>query len=246
MSLSLSLITSKDLLAKQAERQDGTLTLVPSAQLWRGKVDVCTFRDIAEFADFLPTLRTTQALMYGVPRDGRSSNIVTQAMLEQRPGLMNTIARTNRHFIWLRSSGIMFLDYDPPKGGEALSREALVAALRTAVPELASTPLLWWPSSSSHIHDEEGRDLTGLRGQRLYLAVADATDIPRLGKQIETRLWAAGHGRFDISKSGALLARTLVDTSVWQPSRLDFAAGAHCGPGLSQRRGLPILIPGEK
>lgn len=242
--LSVSLVTSEHLLAKRADLKDGALVLEACAQLTRGTVEIRSFPDLAAFAEFLPTLNTTQALLYGVPRDKQTARLVTQAMLDQRPGAEGTIARTNRHFVWGAGGGILFLDYDPPKGGEALSREALVAALRGAVPELAAAPLLWWPSSSSHIHDAEGRDLTGLRGQRLYLAVADATDIPRIGREIETRLWAAGHGRCDVSKSGQLLARTIVDTSVWQPCKLDFAAGAHCGPGLSQRRGLPILIPG--
>ena len=98
--------------------------------------------------------------------------------------------------------------------------------------------MLWWPSASSHICDAEtGEDLTGLRGQRIYLMVREAGDIPRAGAVLVDRFWAAGHGRIAVSAAGAALERCPVDGSVWQPERLDFAAGAVCGEGLVQRRG---------
>ena len=81
-------------------------------------------------------------------------------------------------------------------------------------------------------------------GQRVYVPVADAQDIPRAGAALYARLWLAGHGRFDVSASGALLDRSLIDASVWQPERLDFAGGAQCGPGLEQRREEPKLFNG--
>jgi hypothetical protein len=48
-----------------------------------------------------------------------------------------------------------------------------------------------------------------------------------------------------VSAAGAALERCPVDGSVWQPERLDFAAGAVCGRGLVQRRGAPRLIAGS-
>jgi hypothetical protein len=104
--------------------------------------------------------------------------------------------------------------------------------------------MLWWPSSSSNIFKGSER-LTGLAGQRLYLLVTDGRDIPRAGAALAEYLWAAGHGYCTISSSGSLLDRCLVDSSVWQSNRIDFAAGAHCSPPLEQRRGQPVLIPGK-
>ena len=37
----------------------------------------------------------------------------------------------------------MMLDYDPDAGGEALGRDALVQAIRTAAPGLTGVGLLW-------------------------------------------------------------------------------------------------------
>ncbi|MBK8970500.1 MAG: hypothetical protein IPM37_03695 [Hahellaceae bacterium] len=86
--------------------------------------------------------------------------------------------------------------------------------------------------------------MNGLKGQRVYVGVKDATDMPRAGKVLSDRLWLADHGYYAISKSSCLLDRCLVDTSVWQPERLDFAAGAICSPPLRQDRGKPVVFDG--
>jgi hypothetical protein len=248
MPLNFSVLTSlvPDIVTKRFTlNPDQSLGKTVHAHVIRAHVAPVVVHDLASFGAFLYKLKPNQALLYGVPNDWRASNIVVQSMLDSLPA--NTaIARTNRHFRYPAAPGILMLDYDPPKDADGIGREDLVARLRRAVPELAEVPMLWLPSASSHICVVGGADLTGLRGQRLYIAVADATDIPRLGALIALRLWAAGEGRFEISCSGALLERTLVDTSVWQPSRLDFAAGAAVGPGLEQRRRLPFLLPGMK
>jgi hypothetical protein len=151
--------------------------------------------------------------------------------------------RTKNAFCWGAGAGVMMLDYDPDPGADPLAPDALVAALREAVPALADSEMLWFPSASSCLYAGE-HEIHGVRGQRLYLMVASARDIPRAGKALEQRLWLAGFGRIALSASGSMLLRTLVDTSVWSPERLDFAGGAQCGPGLEQRRGRPVLFPG--
>jgi hypothetical protein len=133
------------------------------------------------------------------------------------------------------------LDYDPPKDADALGRDELLGRLYAAVPQLESAAHLWWPSTGSCIYNTDTAELAvGVRGQRVYVWVSDATQIERLGCIFSGRLWMQGDGRFEVSKSGALLERTLVDAAVWQPERLDFAAGASCTPPLEQRRGAPV------
>ena len=77
------------------------------------------------------------------------------------------------------------------------------------------------------------------------LPVADARDIPRIGRVLVGRLWLSGQGIMRVSASGQFLPRTLVDATVWQANRLDFASGASTGPGLEQRRGLPLIVTAE-
>src|SRR5207244_13012439 len=139
------------------------------------------------------------------------------------------------------------LDFDPAGAPTSLltaiaSPDQTRALLIAAVPELAAAPMLWRPSSSSYLY--RGRtELHGLRGQRIYIAVARASDIPLLGQLLYERLWALGYGYVVVSASGQLLDRTLLDASVWQPERLDFAAGPTCVPPLQRRVPRPKLWP---
>ena len=221
----------------------GELLKSPGGNLVQGTVEVCTVGSLADFAAILQRLTPAQALTYGVPINA-AARVMTRKSFAEAGRPEGATTRTNDAFTWAQGAGVLMADYDPSSGGDPLNRDGLVRAIRAAVPGLAGAALLWWPSASSCIWAGD-RELRGIRGQRLYLLVQDAADIPRAGKSLVDRLWLAGHGHIEISASGALLERTLVDASVWQPSRLDFAGGAACGAGLEQRRGDPVIIQGS-
>lgn len=230
------------ILTKHYEKApDGTLTKSTVAHLTQGELTPVEVSDLRQFGTVIAGLKPHQALLYGAPVAWRATKLVTQRMLDSTPD-SDAIARTNRHLQWPTGPGIFMLDYDAPKDGEILTKSELNSEINEAVPELAKTPKLWLPSSSSHICEISGKDLTGLRGQRLYIAIKEAADAPRVGALIGLRIWATGKGHMEMSRSGSLLKRGLVDLSVFQPSRLDFAAGASVGEGLEQRRGTSDLI----
>ncbi|CAM8654188.1 hypothetical protein MCEREM30_02674 [Paracoccaceae bacterium] len=221
----------------------GDLLKSPGGNLVRGKIEAQTINTLHDLAVTLQSLTPAQALVYGVPINA-ASKVMTRKAFANSGNPEGATTRTNDAFRWPDGAGVMMLDYDPSAGGAALDREGLVQAIRTAAPGLADAAMLWWPSASSCIWSGD-RELRGIKGQRLYLLVKDAVDIPRAGAALTAHLWLAGQGHIEISKSGAMLERTLVDASVWQPSRLDFAGGAACGPGLEQRRGHPVIIAGS-
>jgi hypothetical protein len=95
--------------------------------------------------------------------------------------------------------------------------------------------MLWRISASSGICAPDGRELTGIRGQRLYIPVTDASHIPLAGEALAALLWAAGHGYALVGKAGQVLLRTLIDASIWEPERLDFAAPPILADGLFRR-----------
>lgn len=224
---------------------DGSLHKEGGGVLYRGNASVKEVESLADFAELLQSLTPAQALTYGVPQVDEI-DLTTKADWEHRGRPETVIPRTNDTFDWPPGTGIMMLDYDPDTVAGVLSRDELVAALRAAVPGLLDAEMLWWTSASSHIvNSTTGEDLTGLRGQRLYLMAQNARDIPRAGKAMAERLWLSGHGYIKISGAGGMLQRTLVDTAVWQSSRLDFAAGAQCEGPLVQGRGEPKLIAGS-
>lgn len=200
---------------------------------------------LEQFVELLGWMKPRQALCFGTFAGTAESLVVSQKHLRKRQnntkGLV--IARDREHFSWPEGPGVLMLDYDPEPGKTPYSRDDLLRVLYSAWPALESAPHIWAASASSCIHRiDTGEELRGLNGQRVYIPVLDATDIPRTGFVLSQRLWLAGHGRYDVSKSGALLERSIIDGAVWQPERLDFSGGAFCGAGLEQRRPKPILF----
>jgi len=227
--------------------KDGELIKKPSAQLYEGLAEVKGLNTLQDFSKLLETLKPNQAIVYGVPKSGESSGkLVTKNRYEALSDKKGILTRTNDHFDWPNGSGIMMFDYDPEED-EALSKEDLLSLLYAVCPTIKDTDLLWWVSSSSNImNSQTGEQITGVRGQRIYIMVNDASDITRAAKVIEGKLWLQGKGFVKVTRSGAMLERCSFDMSVYQPSRLDFAAGAKCIEPLKQNRGKPELIEGSQ
>ncbi len=218
-------------LSKRFSLQNGKLTKEPGGALAKGTVETLTVPSMNAFAEIIHALGPSEALTFGVPlADGA---VVARALAAQRP---DAITRTRDGWHWPDGAGLLLLDYDPAPGEPPIAFPALWATLVQAAPELATAPCVAVPSASSCIHTAEGEEKRGIGGWHLFVAVADAGRIPEFGATITGRLWLAGHGRIVISKSGALLERTLIDTAVWQPERLSFDGGASLGDGLVQKR----------
>lgn len=211
-----------------------------AGEMTAGNVTVVDCPSPDAFAKILRELEQNQALIFGLP-PAQSAPVVTQARLpEAQPG---TIARTAETFKWNAGPGWMLLDGDPLPGQTPLTRDEWLAILHEVVPALIDAPCVWGVSSSSCIYNTDtDEQVTGVRGQRLYVLVADARDIPRAGKALFERLWLAGYGAYVVSKSGQTLSRAPIDSSVWQTNRLDFAAPPVCVSPLETRRPTPEAI----
>ncbi|GAA6158443.1 hypothetical protein NBRC116589_06170 [Ruegeria sp. HU-ET01832] len=207
----------------------------------RAFVDEAT--DMADFATVLNTeLRAGRdVLTYGVPTIDMPDDGVPLVTKERLT--TGTIARSEDHFAWPEGPAILAADYDPRPDHAALSRDDLWRQVVTAVPGYADHDVLWGCSSSSYIFDTVlDCEVVGLKGQRLYMGVEDGTDIPRAAEVLLKRLWLNGFGYILISANGAQLIRATLDPCMYQPSRLDYAAGAVCGEGLEQRSPNAFLI----
>lgn len=240
--------TNPERLTKTWCIQDGKPHKLSAGQLIEGLADRVAAATPVDLAALLSGLAQTQALTCGLPPAEHHALVTADKLeaLHSREGIADAIARTNDFFSWNPGPGWLMLDYDPPKDGDALSREQLLSLIFEVAPGLKRAPMVWNTSSSSEIwNTETGEQVTGIRGQRLYILVADARDIPRAGKALFDRLWLAGYGHFEVSRSGSLLKRAPVDSSVWQPNRLDFAASPVCEPPLECRRPAPHPINNE-
>ena len=144
------------------------------------------------------------------------------------------ISLTKEHFFFMDKPGVLFLDNDPNDHAlpsvPYLSGQALMELLESVVPECITTQSAFHsiPSASAgklyNIVSPE--PLYERQGTHLYLAVKNPTDIPRFGGVLGKRLWLAGYGSIAFARSGAMLERTVIDLTVFQPQRLDYIAPA--------------------
>jgi hypothetical protein len=199
-----------------------------SAMLKRGMAQRVIVADLNELKSYLEALTSAQAVTWGVT-NADAVELCTQDDTDAQQA--GCIARTRENFKFRGAPGVMMLDHDGLPDGE-LSALQLRERLIAAVPVFADAPMLWRPSASAGCKAPDGSILSGLTRHRLYIPVMDATLIPEAGKALEALLWATpGEGWCDIGVAGQRLPRCLVDVSVWQPERIDFA-------------GPPVLVDG--
>lgn len=198
-----------------------------------------------QFATVLSGLNHSQALTFGIPKRGVGGRIVSARRFEKEGSPSGLLQRCREDFEWPASRGVIMFDYDSRPDVDPVSRDALLSALYATCPGMDKAGHIHWLSSSSMIYNLDTNEcVSGARGQRVYLVLEDARDIERVAKIVVRRLWIAGHGYIQVSSSGALLERTLIDALVHQPERIDFASGAACEAPLAQDRGAPVIICG--
>lgn len=239
-AFAVSIFTSLGALSKSYRLgEHGDLEKAPGGILLNGTVETMTFQSMNEFAAMLGKLSPNTALGYGLNAHALARVVCQGSVQSTRGSELPVIARTREHFCYAAAPGIMMLDVDAPKDGTApLTDQEVLGLLYAACPELRDAPHIIIASASSHIY-HNGKELVGGRGAHVYMLVADARDIPRAGGVLFKKLWLAGQGRIELSRAGTMLVRGLIDASVWQPERLDFAGGAHCEPPLEQHRPAP-------
>ena len=245
MKIHCCLITAKvpDCVTKEFSLIDGQMQKKTTASVSQGQMQIRGFDTPQEFADLLMQLSPNQCLTYGVPP--RDAELITEEKWNQLGKPENQLPRSKAVFNWPTGAAVMMLDYDAPKDGtKPMGKKELLQTLLSVCQKLNSSVLIWWPSTSSLIYAGE-KQIAGLKGQRIYLLVKHGTDIERAGKVLNERLWANDFGRYEVGEAGQLLKRSVFDGSVWQTNHIDFAAGAKCGAGLDQRRGLPVLLESD-
>ena len=238
----ISLITSTQpaSLGKSFALKGGALQKETAGAMSAGSVQVLEFADVHTLSSILQAVQHDQCLSSSVPKGALiTASIVTKAKVAAVTG---SISRTKDCFEFPAGQrGVITIDYDPQPGKQPLSRDELWNAIKLIVPGIEFGSVLWWCSGSSYIFEGD-TELQGLRGQRLYLLVEDIADTERFGKTLAKRLWLAGHGHIEISASGSLLLRNIVDCAMFQEARCDYIGGANCKPPLEQRRPSPVVL----
>jgi hypothetical protein len=200
--------------------------------------------------EYRAALAPDQGLMMGKPLYP-SSRIVTQKALGRIAPARRTaeriIARDRSHMSWPDGPALVMLDLDHP--GEFPTEMAALAQTESGgwrdllvkcVPALATAQMAWAPSSSSYLYVGD-KEVHGLRGQRFYVPIESGQLIPRFAESLRLALALEGLVWFEVSQSGSRLERYPFDFAVFQPERLDFAAGPDCQSPLVWRPCAPII-----
>ena len=246
--------TRPDRLTKiMTTNEAGELVKQASADMVEGTAEHLEAAGLQELAHLLDALQTDQAMGWGVPRNSRPATlwkVTTKDQRQQTADAPDLIARDRAHFEYLSAPGVLMLDHDGGKDGEALTVDELRTRLVNVCPALADAPMLWRPSASAGVVAPDGTVLSGLTKHRLYVPVTRAADIPEAGKRLLALLWSATkdapgcYAWAEVGKAGQVLMRGLLDAQVWQPERLDFAAGPILRDGLT-RPGTACRVFGD-
>lgn len=221
----------------------GRLIRTAAAHIFDGSVRVVEALNLQEVLAIVESLAPNEALTFGVPA-APVARIVTRKELI-RANANGAIARDREHFAFDHGPAILMIDCDPRPGYPPLHWREIDVILSEVVPGWGRVARIWRPSASSFIFTSKGEELIGPGGWRAYAVVDNGSAIPDVGACIFQTLWERGHGYIVVSKAGLALHRTLVDGSVWQPERLDFAAEPQLGPGIERHAPPSELIPGE-
>ena len=223
-------------------KADGTLRKETTANLYKGSAVRVLVNGLYELRTHLDALVSANAVAWGITR-AVATDLCIQS--DEAAIAAGAIARTRDNFSFPQGPGVVMLDHDGVPNG-SLSPDEFRDLILVAAPVLVHAPMLWRPSASAGCLHPNGQVLTPLDRHRLYLPVQDASLIPEAGKALTDLLWAQpGGGWVEIGAAGQALMRCLVDTSVWQPERLDFASPPVLEDGVT-RPGTAGVIYGQE
>lgn len=212
--------TSGGYLAKQYDLIDNQIVKTPAANMYQGSASLmeCTFD---EFILHIQSADSNTAFGYGIfdpHRYASPVSVVTKRYLESGT---NQIARTKNFLSYPQGHGILMLDYDPSEYGPSVNAQELLDILISIHPAIADAAVFVKPSISASvvIVGDTPKPSTGFH---LYFPILDASDSARYGQLIHEKLWLRNHGFIALSKDGKMLDRSLIDSAVFSPERLDF------------------------
>ena len=177
--------------------------------------------------------------------------ITTKKMLLNGTARPDLIARIAANIVY-RGPAFALIDFDtkgmPATVASEMQRHGgFWPALLTVLPVLEGVARLTRSSTSAGLsRSDTGAVIAGSDGVHVYPVVKDGADIERFLRALHDRCWLKGLGWFVVSRSGALLNRSLVDRMVGQASRLVFEGGPVLKPPLQQDKASrrPVSIAG--
>lgn len=173
---------------------------------------------VTQMADKLSGLARTEALILVPPPAGQDEwPVVTKDQVGDRT---DVIARSQRYFRHTAGASLLGLDFDA-KGYPRHIKERLLklkgrvsGALTDVFPAFASAAYVSRPSVSCGIKNTvTGQTTDQYAGFHRYYVAVDGLDCAAFAKRLAEHLMLAGWGWGEVSESGSILERTLIDVS---------------------------------
>jgi hypothetical protein len=221
--------------------KDGTVNSDGSAcRMASGTANRAPIAGATELAALIRQLGPEQAIVLGALRPGLPDEVrVTTKVKLKLKGTGapdDLIARTADDVVYRDGKpAFALIDTDAKGMPSAVADEierigGYWAALLTVLPDMGDVARVERRSTSSGLSRSDTEEqLPGSDNLHIYIAVKDGADIERFLGAFHERCWLAGFGWLMVSKSGALLERSLIDRSVFGAERLVF-------------EGAPILV----
>ena len=196
--------------------------------------------DFSDFGKALSDADKRTAFGYGLHAEqfGEQVNIALKGRESEQ-----AISRTRQYLEYRPGPGIAMDDHDPHPRGPAVTPDQLLTILTNVFPQFADAAVWVRGSLSAGVHREGEQPQPG-KGFHTYTPVLDASDIPRFGQVHFKRLWLAGYGYIAISAAGTFLTRSIIDSTVYSPERLDFVGRPVVGDGLIWTPPEPVYKDG--
>jgi hypothetical protein len=222
------------------------------------RIEIDTVRQLADLIENLPPNRAIAlgALRSGLPDAVKviSKDRLAKARLKSAAVASNIIARTGSEIVFQKGQpAFALLDFDR-KGmpanvaAELETQGGFWAALVSILPALKNVARVTRLSTSAGLRRlDTGEQFPHSGGLHVYVPVEDGDDVDRFLKTLHARCWLARLGWMMISRSGALLERSIVDRMVGAPERLVFEAEPVLMKPLAQDRESrrPTVVDGE-
>lgn len=224
---------------------DGTPQKDVQATFFDGTARVVDAPDAPTLAAILSAMSSRDVLSLGRLKGARTSSPVKSA----KEAGSDDATRSLDHFEYAAGPGWLLLDHDTKAMPEDVVQRVAdlgggVAAIESIWPELANAERVFKPSSSGGVH-LAGEDPADATGFHLFTLIEDARRSKDILDELMRRAWAAGLAWHMISKSGALLPRSIIDASVGSPERLVFTAPPELGPGVYRTPPETVMQRGE-
>ena len=224
--INFTLFTSRHLLCKSySKEEDGTIYTKSHFDVNNATAEIISIEFSGLFA-FLKARSYREAITSGVFNKNRYGTKVR--CVHKHLKTPRTISRSQEDINHNHNegNGLVILDIDMPETGAIIKSDDLYTLLCKIIPDFNQVACLAIGSSSSRI---EGLDKAGYR---VYFATQHPQSIPGFMEWLNKQLWLQGAGTIQLSKSGGLILRSIIDSAMASAHQLDFVGTPHVTDGI--------------